>query len=45
MLITAPSAILTKEGPSDDINTAKVAQDLLGKTIYVDWPYLKEAVV
>lgn len=28
----------------DDVDASQV-QDLLGKTIYVEWPYLKEALV
>jgi hypothetical protein len=40
----APSALLTKEQPTDDVDASRV-HDLLGKTVYVEWPYLKEALV
>jgi hypothetical protein len=43
-LHAAPSALLTKEHAVDDVDASQV-QDLLGKTIYVEWPYLKEALV
>jgi len=36
---------LTKEKPVSSITAAQLAQELLGKTVYVDWPYLKEALV
>jgi hypothetical protein len=42
--VAAPSALLTKEQPTDDVDASRV-QDLLGKTVYVEWPYLKEALV
>jgi len=40
----APTAVILKDQPTDQINAVQL-QDLLGKTIYVNWPYLKEALV